>query len=409
VIRFIHSLAPATPEAIVRIEMEPGQQAQVDFGTVGMMWDPVRAALRTAYCFVMTLSWSRHMFVRFVFDQRIPTWLECHSLAFEYFGGVVRVVVIDNLKAAMLQASLDDPKLSEPYAQFARLYGFLVHPCRPRVPEHKGKVESGVHFVKRNFIASEQISDINDGNERVLAWVTEEAGLRVHGTTQARPMQRFLEVEQAVLQSLPAVPYDLELVVSAKLHRDCHLQADYAFYSAPWQHNGEYLDVYLYHQTVQIYLGTELLTSHERATHRGQRVTRNEHYPPDKTLYLTRTRSWCLERAAMVGPCCRHVVERLLSDGPLDRLRSVHGILGLADKWPLARVEKACGRAIRYGEVSCKQIKAILTAGTDALPAEKAIQLPLGDFTYARKANAFFTPEELGWDGDAQGGKTRPC
>jgi hypothetical protein len=111
----------------------------------------------------------------------------------------------------------------------------------------------------------------------------------------------------------------------------------------------------------------------------------------------------------MVGPCCRHVVERLLCDGPLDRLRSVQGILGLADKWPLARVEKACGRAIQFGDVSCKQIKAILTAGTDALPAQKTIQLPLGDFAYARKANDFFTPEELGWGSDAQEGKTRPC
>lgn len=409
VIRFIHSLAPAVADAVVRIETEPGRQAQVDFGSVGKMWDPVRKLMRAAYCFVMTLCWSRHMFVRFVFDQRIPTWLECHSLGFEFFGGVVGEVVIDNLKAAILQARLDDPKLSEPYARFAQLYGFLVHPCRPRTPEHKGKVESGVHFVKRNFIASERISDINDANKRVLDWAAEEAGLRIHGTTQAQPMQRFLQVEQAALAPLPTVPYDLEAVVVARLHRDCHVQVDYAFYSAPWQHVGQDLDVYIYHQTVQIYLGTQLLTTHERATCRGQRITRQEHYPPDKMLYLTRTRSWCRDRAAVIGPCCREIVERLLADGPLDRLRAVQGILGLADKYPLPRVEAACGRALRYGDASCKRIREILKAGTDLLPADKTIQLPLADFTYARRATDFFTPEELGWACDPQEGKSRPC
>lgn len=180
--RFIAHLVPSTPEGIVRIEVAPGKQAQVDFGTVGKMWCPVKKRLLTAYCFVMTLSWSRHLFVRFVFDQRIPTWLECHRLAFEAFGGVPEEIVIDNLKAAVLEASLNDPVLSLPYSRAARHYGFLVHPCRPRTPEHKGKVESDVHYVKRNFIPSEDIADINDANKKVAVWVSEEAGLRIHGT-----------------------------------------------------------------------------------------------------------------------------------------------------------------------------------------------------------------------------------
>jgi hypothetical protein len=89
----------------------------------------------------------------------------------------------------------------------------------------KGKVESGVHYVKRNFIASEEITDIADANKKVAAWVSDEAGLRVHGTTHVQPMERFLGTEQAVLQPLPHTPYDLELVVHAKLHRACHVRA----------------------------------------------------------------------------------------------------------------------------------------------------------------------------------------
>jgi transposase len=233
VLRFIRQVRAAAPDAVVRIETAPGRESQVDFGTVGKMWDAARDRLRTAYCFVMTLCSSRHMYVRFVFDQRIATWLECHSLAFEAFGGVPEEVVVDNLKAAVLEASLSDPVLSEPYSRFARHYGFLVHPCRPRTPQHKGKVESGVHYVKRNFIASEVVTDINDANKKVAAWVSEEAGLRIHGTTHARPLERFLEIERGALQPLPATPYDLEQVARAILHRDCHVQVCGAYYSAP--------------------------------------------------------------------------------------------------------------------------------------------------------------------------------
>jgi transposase len=395
VLRFIRQVRAAAPDAVVRIETAPGRESQVDFGTVGKMWDAARDRLRTAYCFVMTLCSSRHMYVRFVFDQRIATWLECHSLAFEAFGGVPEEVVVDNLKAAVLEASLSDPVLSEPYSRFARHYGFLVHPCRPRTPQHKGKVESGVHYVKRNFIASEVVTDINDANKKVAAWVSEEAGLRIHGTTHARPLERFLEIERGALQPLPATPYDLEQVARAILHRDCHVQVCGAYYSAPWACIGQSLDVYVHHHIVQIFNGTALLTTHERATYKGQRITRMEHYPPDKAFYMTRTRSWCQERASQIGPSCREIVEHLLADGPLDRLRTVQGIVGLSDKWPIGRVEAACARALYYGDPSCRRIKAILEAGTDLEPIEKSVQLKLMNFLFARGAADFFTPEEM--------------
>ncbi len=397
VLRFARSIAPFAPEVAARIETEAGKQAQVDFGTVGKMWDQAKKRLRTAYCFVMTLCWSRHMYVRFVFDQRIPTWLECHRLAFEAFGGLPEEVVIDNLKAAVLEASLNDPVLSEPYKRFARHYDFLIHPCRPRTPEHKGKVESGVHYVKRNFIASEEIIDITDGNIKVAAWVSEDAGLRIHGTTQAQPMERFLGTEQAALQPLPVTPYDLELVVRATLHRDCHVQAAGAYYSAPFKLVGMKLEVYVHHHIVQIFNGVELVTTHGRASYKGERITRDEHYPPDKAFYMTRTRSWCKERASRIGPHCQQVVEELLAERPLDRLRAIQGIVGLADQFPSSRVDAACERALHFGDTSCRRIRAILTAGSDMTPINKAVQLQLVCFEYERRASDFFTAEESGW------------
>jgi len=395
VLRFVRSIAPFAPEVVARVETEAGKQAQVDFGTVGKMWDQAKKRLRTAYCFVMTLCWSRHMYVRFVFDQRIPTWLECHRLAFEAFGGVPEEIVIDNLKAAVLQASLTDPVLSLPYSRAARHYGFLVHPCRPRTPEHKGKVESGVHYVKRNFMPSEVPVDVNDANKKVCVWVSEEVGLRIHGTTRERPMARFLETERGALMPVPVAPFDLEEVVRATLHRDCHVQVRYAYYSAPYTLIGSVLDVYIFSHTVQIFDGVTLITTHERAQYKGQRITRPEHYPPEKSLYLTRTRSWCLDKASGIGPRCQEIVSHLFSAGPLDKLRAVQGIIALSDKYAAARVEGACDRALHFGDPSCRRVKAILAAGTDLEPLEKAVQLKLVSFEFARGASEFFAPEEM--------------
>ena len=157
---------------------------------------------------------------------------------------------------------------------------------------------------------------------------------------------------------------------------------------------GKTLDVYVHYNVVQIFDGVLLVTTHERIPKRGARVTRQEHYPPDKSLYLTRTRSWCRERAHRIGPHCLKVVDQLLADGPLDRLRAIQGIVGLSDKFPDPRVDAACARAVYYGDISCRQIKAILQAGTDLEPLANPVQMQLSEFQFARSASEFFTAEE---------------
>jgi transposase len=144
--RFVHTLEPAQPDATIRIERQPGEEAQVDFGYAGLMLD-VDGQRRRAWAFVMTLSYSRHQYVEFVFDQTVETWLRLHRHAFDYFGGVVIKVVIDNLKAGITHACFDDPQVQRAYRDCAEHYGFLIAPCRPHEPQEKGKVESGVHYA----------------------------------------------------------------------------------------------------------------------------------------------------------------------------------------------------------------------------------------------------------------------
>lgn len=392
--RFVRRLRPRRREVVVRIETAPGQQAQVDFGGAGKMRDPATGRLRQAWCFVMTLCWSRHQYVEFVFDQRMETWIGCHRRALESFGGVPRELVVDNLKAAVLRAALDDQKLAEPYRKLAQHYGTLVHPCRPGMPQHKGKAENGVHYVQRNLLAVEQPADLGEANRAAKVWVVEVAGVRDHGTTHVPPLRRFREEEQAALLPLPEEPFSLREVRGVRVHRDCHVQIDRSWYSAPFRHVGRKLDAHLYDHTVQLYDGVTLLVTHPRARRPGERHTKLEHYPEEKSYYLIHTREYCHQQAARIGPHCAQVVEQLLEQRPLDRLRSVQGLLGLARRWSPARLEAACARALHYGDATYRRLKRILEAGLDQVPLQPGpLQPQLRLYEYARPMSAFFGEE----------------
>ena len=149
--RFVASLrrdvGVTAADVVIRVETGPGEVAQVDFGYVGKIFDPGTGLRRKTWAFVMTLGFSRRMFVHFVHDQRVETWLFCHILAFEHFGGVPATIVPDNLKAAVVRCAFAadadcDTTLNRSYLDLARYYGFLVDPAPPRSPEKKGKVEA---------------------------------------------------------------------------------------------------------------------------------------------------------------------------------------------------------------------------------------------------------------------------
>ena len=136
------------------------------------------------------------------------------------FGGVPERVVPDNLKPAVRKALVHDPVLGEAYRRLALHYGFLVSPTVPYTPRHKGKVESGVHYVKRNFLAGQEFVDLRVANQRLAVWVREVAGTRIHGTTRQVPLRLFYDYEQALLQPLPATPFSLLQIKPVKVHPD---------------------------------------------------------------------------------------------------------------------------------------------------------------------------------------------
>jgi len=387
--RFVRSIEPRKRQRLtVRVETKPGEEAQVDFGYAGRMIDPETSKLRKSWAFVMTLAWSRHQYVEFVWDQKIATFLGCFRNAWEFFGGVTERARIDNLKTAILKAVYDDPQVQQSFRECAEHYGFLIAPCRVATPEHKGKVEQGgVHYVVRNFLGGREPTRITQANRDVLAWCNTTAGLRIHGTTKEKPVERFEQMEKANLKPLPETPYDLAVWKHVKVYRDCYVSFDKAFYSVPYRlYPGK---VWVCGGSKQVRIFDEkyyLVATHERAAKPGERLTNLAHLPPEKVPGLTQDRDNLLAEAEAIGPALLEIVQTLLNDPVLYRLPTAGRLVRLKNRYGEQRLENACRRALTYGDPSYKTIKNLLNKGLD----HEEVLLPvvlLPAATFARSAD----------------------
>lgn len=376
VLRLARQIAPKAVEVYTRKECQPGEEAEIDFGYVGMMKDD-EGNLRKTWAFVMVLGWSRYAYVEFVFNQKVETWLRCHRNALEFFGGVPQRLVIDNLKSGITRAVWDDPLVQISYRECAEHYGFLILPCRPATPEHKGKVEGGVGYVQGRFMGGRGPMTLTQANQAVRKWCQDEAGMRIHGTTKEQPRRQFEEVEKRRLKTLPETPYDLAIWKKSKLHRDCHIVFEGSYYSAPFRMVGQTLWVCAGMQQVRLFNDQyELVATHERAAKPGSRQTHRNHYPPEKLPGLERTRESCLTQAVEFGPAVHQVVTQILADPVLERLHQAGKLLRLAEKYGPERLHAACQRALDFGDPAYKTVKGILKQNRDHEARPTLIQVP---------------------------------
>ena len=355
------------PDVTVRLSFAPGEAAQVDFGAGPMLTHPDGTRRRT-WAFVMTLCHSRHQYVEFVWDQSSATWLGCHRRAFEWFDGVPTRVIIDNAKCAIIKACSHDPLVQRAYAECAEGYGFKIEACPPHDPQKKGIVEAGVKYVKGNFLPTRDFRDVSDLNAQACTWVMCEAGTRVHGTTREQPLVLFA-FEQPLLKRLPSVAPDLGTWHRVVLHRDCHVQFERAFYSAPFTRVGKTLWLRASDTVVALYEDYRHLHTHPRAQRPGQRLTVADHMPPEARRFFERDRRWCAAQAQTIGPQCADLIDQLLDDHIAERLRAAQGVLSLGKRYGASRLEAACARALAHGSPRYRTVKMILSSGTDQQPA----------------------------------------
>jgi len=362
--RYIVKNATVKGRAIFRIESNPGEIAQVDFGYAGKIFDEISKKEIKAYVFVMVLGFSRDAYFEIVKSQDIKTWSLCHIHAFEHFGGVPKIIVPDNLKSAIIKAAYCDPLPNRSYSDLAKHYGFQIDPCIAGVPEHKGKVESGVKYVKNNFLPLRTFKNFTDANKQLEEWNRTVARVRIHGTTQRRPVDLFNSIEKQTLLTLNTERFEIPVYKRLKVGRDIHIQFDKAYYSVPYTLRGEYVLGRKTESQVAVFYENELIAVHFPA-YSGKRRTNKDHYPADTGRYMEWDTEYCLKEAGKVGINTRRIVHSLLKDEVIRNLRSAQNIIRLQKKYGCERLENACTRAVFYGNNTYHSIKNILEQELD--------------------------------------------
>lgn len=367
---YVRKLKPTIHhKAFMVLHSLPGEEAQVDFGYIGTI--PVEGKPKKAWVFVMSLSYSRYMYIQVVFNQTVKTFIECHVQAFRFFNGVPETVKIDNLKAGIVDADFYEPVTQRTYASFAAHYGFWAQPCRVYTPTDKGKVEANVKYVKDNCFKSRGFKDMAEAQAYAAQWTQDTANARKHGTTHQVPTQMFREVEQAKLRSLPSEEFVFSRSVRAVVYPNCHLAYNANYYSVPSTYIHCEVDVIEVNQLLRVYFeGNEIAVHTLCADKKGEYITHLAHYPESKTITMEEIKSTQRQKMAEIGPHALRFFEAFYAKPLMHKYeyRYISGILSLRQRFHDAIIDNACERALYYNTLTYGIIKRICEKGLIALP-----------------------------------------
>jgi transposase len=374
--RYMRATFPAElrrGEVVVwRPDVDPGDEAQVDYGYMGSWVDPRSGRRRRVWAFSMVLSYSRHLFVYPVVVMDQQAWVDAHIAAFDFFGSCPRRIVLDNLRAGVLKPDVYDPKINRAYAELAEHYGVLVDPARVAHPKDKPRIESVQRYIRASYFAGREFVSVPAMVVDARRWCVEVAGKRTPRALEGRtPLEVFAADEAGVLLPLPSTPFELARWARPKVAPDAHAKVGRTLYSLPFRFIGTHVDARSTAATVQFFVNGELVKTHP-FQERGRRTDWAD-LPAERVGFYMRNPTWCTTQAALVGPATDALVGELLAVNALFRLRQAQGVLRLGQRVGEARLEAACQRALEVGDPSYRTVKGILAAGTEMHP----LQLPL--------------------------------
>jgi transposase len=362
----------------------PGQEAQVDFGKMGMLLDAETGRRRTLWALIVTLSFSRYQFVWPTFRQTTEAVCEGLDRAWLFFGAIVATMIPDNTKAMIKDPDALSPTLVASFLDYVQARGLFVDPARVRSPKDKPRVENQVPFVRESWFDGETFAGLDDARPSAERWCRDIAGARVHGTTRAVPREVFETIEKPTMRAAPAGLYDVPIYIDdAKVHPDHHIQVAHALYSVPNPYLRKHVRVRADRTSVKIYFGTEMIKIHPRQPP-GGRSTDPHDYPAEKALYALRDVDALRAKAAEKGAHVGTYAARLLG-GPLPwtKMRQAYALLALCEKYGDGRVEAICQSALAFDVVSVTRIAKMLKSATKPARTDasgKLVQLPLPRF-----------------------------
>lgn len=272
-------------KAVIRFETLSGEQAQVDWGYCGEIYDKEKDRIVKVNCFVMVLGYSRTMYVEFFPEQQMNSFLRGHNNAFKYFGGYTKEILYDNLKSVVIKRMLkaSDSEYNKKFLDYAGYYGFNPVLCRPYRPQTKGKVENGVKYVKNNFYAGEEFRTISEINQKCKEWL-DKVNNRVHATTKEKPFERLKR--ENLISMCNKVEYDLSEIIYRKVQTDCRVCFRSNFYSVPYKYAGKEISLKVFENNIKIYYRGEIIAEHTLSEDRNKDIIIEEHFSGLKELGL---------------------------------------------------------------------------------------------------------------------------
>ncbi len=319
-------------EAYLRLRTLPGEQAQVDWAHFGHVC--IGRARRALMAFVMVLSYSRHLFLRFYLGAAMPNFLRGHVEAFGFFGGVARTLQYDNLKSVVLERVADAIRFHPTLLELAAHYHYLPRPVAPARGNEKGRVERAIRFARERFFDARPWRDLDDLNTQALTWCTEEAAARPCPEDRARSVREVFAEEQPLLLALPDNPFPTEERLEVRVGKTPYVRFDTNDYSIPHTQVARTLVVLATLETVRVVEGQQVIASHARSFDRGAQIEDPAHLqalaaekaaarahraidrlhhaaPSAKTLFLR-----AAERGANLGALTRGLLRVLEAHGP---------------------------------------------------------------------------------------------
>jgi transposase len=362
--RYVAKLQQKTPDLVRRMEVAAGAEAQIDFGTGAWITttDAVtgKTSRRRSWVFRIVLSHSRKGYSEAVFHQSTEAFIGALENSFRYFGGVPKTLVIDNFKAAVKQADWYDPEIHPKLQSFAQHYGTVFLPTKPYTPEHKGKVESGVKYVKNNGLKGHTFVSLEAENKHLLEWEDRVADTRLHGTTKRQVRQHFEETERPSLLPLPVERFPFFHEGRRSVNRDGHVEVAKSYYSAPPEFVGRDIWVRWDSRLVRLFTDKwEQVAVHARAEP-GKFRTDSNHIPKKRVSSIERGAKAMLNELAIVGKAVKDWSESMLQARGVEGIRVLQGLKALASKHDATALNTACETALSHGAMRLRTIRKLL-------------------------------------------------
>lgn len=356
---YIRKIRPASTKAYLELHFDKGECAQVDWGSYGTIRTGQRR--RKLSFFVMVLCYSRMIYVMFTVKETMEQFLECHKRAFEFFGCVPGKIMQDNLKTAVLEHKRGMPPVFHPrYLDFAHHYGFTAIACGVRQPRDKGRCESGVGYVKKNFLNGHEHTSLSSVQSAAAIWRDTVANVRIHGTTAEPPIERF-EQEKPFMLPLNETPYDTSVLLNIRANSQFKITIDTNRYSVPWRYASKRVQVKLTMDQVRIFNEESMLiASHARSYDHRQRIEHPDHVK-DLLIHRKKARdNQLLYRFLALHPCAE-AYYRNLQQRPFNARIHVRKIMALHDIHGTDAVVRALQTALDFEAFSSDYIAHLLS------------------------------------------------